>query len=329
MEAILDNITYYIYLVLIITASLSMFCGIIFYFLYKKRKKNKETMQDVRDDKIKKKMALDLVDVDNVIDNMMVLDNGLKHVMVIRAFGCEYFTAFQEEKNKIEYNYTELWNVVNEPIQYQMQSRRHDISVTLDRYESVLKKWEGKRILLEQEMANIYESKTIYEKEGGEEMELLLKKEDEIFKKLGAAELTIESLNEQLARMEHLVKNRDFPKRHHYYILSHTFNAVNFSVELTKGEIRQRAQAELATRAGGIISALGRSNVYAYVVKGDELVDVLRKHYRPHAGDDFKYNQFQSTDYEALVVKSDGKSSDRAMQDFYDTIRNDYSKEGA
>ncbi|WP_113675864.1 hypothetical protein [Vallitalea guaymasensis] len=305
---LIEKLNMYLEIILyIIMALVLVGIGIWFYIRSKPNSKQKEDTTDYS--QFPKKSSEEFVIIGDIADNKIVMDNGTRYVSGVKCNGFDYNTAREDEKLMVQANYINLFNMIDNPIQFYLQCQDVDVEHIINNHQEAKQK-----VLIKLEKANIeFENlqQTIKELKDGEGEELV-KLLDEAKKRKILVQKTIDCLTWDYRHLEELIayiktvsENREEPQRNEYYFFSYKFNPLAFSVNLTKGEIEKRAATELKTKAENFKSILRSSKVSAEMVDKDELIEIVRRHYNPISANIYKSNNIKNSNFFDMVTTTD------------------------
>lgn len=127
-----------------------LFVLIIVYIVVvlKKRNKNKEETKK-EEDKGKsnsaeagKKSVMDFMNFYTIQDDMIVQKKSKKYIMVLQCQGINYDLMSELEKNSVEAGFVQFLNTLNFPIQLYIQTRKVNLTHSIDTYKKKFKQIE-------------------------------------------------------------------------------------------------------------------------------------------------------------------------------------------
>lgn len=307
---LLDNLNMYLEIIVYLIMGIAVIgLGIWFYLRSNKNAKQKEDNTDYS--VIPKKPSSDLVYIDNVIGNMYVMDKGTRFVAAVKCKGFDYKTARIEEKMMIQGNYINLFNMIDYNLQFYIQCRDIDVENIVNHHLNAKQSIIDELQKFNEELNNLSETKLELANKKKDDS-AILKYLDETNSRIKIVKRTIDNLAWDYRHIEELIayiltisENKEEPQRDDYYIFSYKFNPLAFSVNLTKGEIEDRAAKELLTKANNITSVLKQCNVSAELVQHDELIEMLRRHNNPFSSNIFKTKDINNSNYYDMITTSD------------------------
>lgn len=350
---LINKINMYLEITVYIVIGLIMM-GIGTWYYFRTRPKAKKKEDHIDYSTLPRKPSTEMVLLDDIVENMIITDNGSRFVAGVKCNGFDYRTARPEEKLAVQGNYIQLFNMIDSNIQFYMQCQDVDVEHTLTNHEeakeNILKKLESKT----NELKNLWDTRAeLMERELKHNNELeelesdLGEKEDSNYTNfLNETNLRIEKVERSINRLEwkyrHMLEmiaytktvseNKEDPQRNDYYFFSYKFNPLAFSVSLSKGEIEKRAAEELRTRADNFCSILRTSKVKAEMVEKDELIDIVRRHYNPISANIYKKSNIQRSNYFDMVTTTndyDATKEKYVLSEVYKIIDESIKKEGA
>lgn len=299
----LDKLVFYAEVIMWIVIVLSIIIGVIIFVFARKKRIGLEVDKPEAWANFNRLDAKTYVPAEDVIDDMLVFDNGTRFVMAIACRGNNFYDLSLEEQLAVSDGYLGFVNTVNKPITKRVISRPMNLEGMIKNHkESLDKKVE--------ELKRLYETASSLYKERSSEP-------DEGRKKL---------YDDEIARVERLIEVNEWKQKHlahelmylgmfdgenadpipeDYYLLEWNFNAMEFPVEITKEEIRKRAKVELETLAKQKMGALSQAHVPTRLVLGDELEELVRRHFRPLTADMFRSSDLEKTNIDGSVADAE------------------------
>lgn len=332
---LLDKILYYSNIFQYVIVGILIIVGGLFLYFRNNRVKLRKKEDTIDYSNVKRKHCTEFVNIEDIKNNMIINDDYTYFTMGIKCVGFDYKTAHKQEQHRVIYNYIEFINMIEKPIQYFLQCRNIDVEKNIEMYERAQEKCKEeiekytvevenflKTIKSLEENEKIIVSELEKIKESSEKENKLKEKEYELNrinelientkselvkaeKRLDNSKWQFDHLSHQIAYGKIISSPDQDPQRDEYYVFSYTHNKLDFSVELTKEEITERAAKELTARANQKIAALKRCNVTANILTSNELVELMRRCFNPKGADRFKFKDVLRTNFFSLVTTTD------------------------
>ena len=150
-----DQITNILTIALMVLGMLLFILLFIYCILFiKKRKAEKEEKKkNSEETKVKKdnssvedgkKSVLDFMNFYTIQDDMIIQKKSKKYLMVLQCQGINYDLMSELEKNSVEAGFVQFLNTLNHPIQLYIQTRKVNLTSSIDTYKKKLKECEDK-----------------------------------------------------------------------------------------------------------------------------------------------------------------------------------------
>lgn len=300
MELIQETTHYLIMIGLLIIAFIAVIAiaGIYFLKFYKK----KEGGRDVDYDAFIRKDATDFMKFDTISNNMIVMGN--RFVGGIRCSGVDYQYAEDDEKLQIMRGYLSFFNLIDRNnIQLRQDARNVNLDELVGEYQIKLKKQKEEQFVrtldyeeLRKEAGNIEKHMNDYEQ--------YYEKLKHMQKEITTYGYQIKQLEEQINYMAFLSGDNSEPDRNISYFFDWTYNPIEFSKDLRKEEIYEKANRQLNNMAQSYISALRHAGVKAHRMKDVELMEEIRYFTHPLSSEVLQMRDIVGSNYDAGIVTS-------------------------
>lgn len=288
----------------IILYSLVGIVAIIFVVIFLQQKKGKKAVKKEETDTKKFNLvnSVDFVPQDIAeIENGMLIDHtGNRFTMLIKTEGNDFALESVEEQRRIINNYIEFFNILEKPLQVYIQDKRVDIDEVLEKNREVLEK----KVELYNSKMETYNTLLINlaNTENEEERKMYSVEGEKMINFLVNLDWQIKHLENLYVYTKEVSTQTKISTNIKYYCISHDFDSSVFDGQLNTTEIRQRAYEALSAKANLFIQSLQKCGITSEVVSDTELLDVLRRPFRPLTCDDIKTKDFQKTNVDVLVV---------------------------
>ncbi len=274
---------------------------IIIYIVIKFKSKQKDKV-NVSESKVSNKTKVqqlyniqsvfNFMEFDKIEDNMIIQKNGKKFLMVIKCQGINYDLMSTVEKNSVEQGFIQYLNTLRNPIQIYIQTRKVDLTGSIDTYKQKVREIGDNLARLEfdynQKVRNGQESSR---ETDGEKYEIV------------KARNLYEYGTDIVKNTERMSLNRNILTKQYYIILSH------YPEEAVSGvygheEINNIAFSELYTKAQSTISLLSVSGINGKILDSNELADLLYSAYNRDDAELYDLNKAIDSGYDSLYTTS-------------------------
>ena len=175
-----NEISTILYIVLIVMIAILIVLSIVFCILSMKEKKRKQKTTSIitgnkKDSKDKKETQnkivynkqsiFDFMEFEKIEDNMIVVKDGRKYIMVVECQGVNYDLMSRMEKVAVEEGFQQFLNTLRHPIQIYIQTRTVNLSNSLQTYHTKIKEIEDKYRHMTHEYNRMKESEAYTEQE--------------------------------------------------------------------------------------------------------------------------------------------------------------------
>lgn len=302
-----NEISNILYIVLTVMIALLIILTIIFCALKMKETKKKEKRKDLligneTEGKNKKKVQnrtiydkqsiFNFMEFEKIEDNMIVVKNGKKYLMVVECQGVNYDLMSRMEKVAVEEGFQQFLNTLRHPIQIYIQTRTVNLTDSLQTYYSKIKEIEDKYNQMNYEYNRMRESEAYTTQE-------LQKYYYEITKQRNLLEYG----KDIIRNTEQISQNRGVLNKKYYIVISYFFEeTANDKVDVQ--EIRSLAFSELYTKCQSIIRTLSSCSVGGRILNSRELVDLLYVAYNRDESEIFGTDKIYKADFESLYSTS-------------------------
>ncbi len=247
---------------------------IIVYFNSNRKKNSKKSESDKIEDKKKKGQTqkeknysidsvMNFMEFDKVEDNMIILKDGTKYVMVIECQGVNYDLMSEIEKNSVEEGFIQFLNTIRYPIQIYVQTRTINLENSLQTYKSNVQQIEE----------NLYKQENKYKEmisSGRYTKDQINQAYYELTKQRNLAEYGKDIIyNTEKMSLNKNVLNQK------YYIIVPYYSEDLVQNDFDKEEIKNLAFSELYTRCQSLVRTLAGCEVNGKILTSNELIDLL------------------------------------------------------
>lgn len=302
MNYIMQQITS-IGIIIIVIMSVVLFLCIVFYVL-NKRKRKQRRMKEVEMDysTFERKNAVDYLRLDDIRNNMIYTENNRRFIAAIQCHGFDFFSAHPSEQAATANSYMSFINTINQPITYRQYSSIIDLEDTQLRYQEVYQKLQKELASVKQMRKELVDMDITEFSE--EEKKVYEEEQKRLEKQMKAFEFRKFHLEDQMAYMEDISGEKVMPEQNETYIVDWSFNPMDFSVDLSEEEIKERAKKELSAIARAKISALSNCGVRANRCSTEMLIDMCRRYSAPISSNRYKLKDIKKSAYFKDIITS-------------------------
>lgn len=229
------------------------------------------------------------MDFDEIKDNMIIQKNGKRLVMVVKCQGVNYDLMSSIEKVGVEQGFIQFLNTLTRPIQLYIQSRKVNLSESVENYKKRLKNIESSygKIKIQFEQAQRNENIS-----------------DEKYKEIKMEYVRQKNLYEYtrdiISNTEKMSLNKNILTKNYYIAIS--YYPENPDDLFKKEEIIDMAFSELYTNAQSILRTLSVCGVTGKVLDSTELADLLYVAYNRDASEIYGVDKAIKAGYDALYT---------------------------
>jgi len=287
----IDNITTIVQVVLISVIVIAVIGGAILYYMMNKKNDNKTPEKVVKkvDPNIAKEKIAGFLPFDSIEENMIMMDQGDKFVMLIGANGVNYYLMSDVEKEAIEGGFIQILNSLRFPIQIYVQTT----SVNLDKSLEIYK---DRRKVMEDNLVSRAQNLQYLIREGETSREELSEKRLEIEKFKNVYDYT----QDLILNTENITLNQWIIKKNYYIVIPYYLSESGMINRFTPDEVKTIAQQELETRATSIIDGLSNIGADAHIVDSTELKQVLYSAVNREDADLFTFERAKDAEFDSL-----------------------------
>ena len=291
----------------IIVVLLAIFGAVGFYFMKIHRSRVQEKHLDYS--QFRRLDSLEYVRFDDVGEYMVVADGKKRFIGAIACSGCEFRDAEDEERLQIIRGYLSFINVLdNQNIQFWQMARDVNLDKMVTDYKEQLTSLQERQYLMTLDYEEIKkESEQVPEGEE-ERYDLYYQKLRQMQREIMSLGYRVDQLKIQVQYLESVSGEKADPHLDQLYIYDWTYNAIDFTQELTESEIYSKAEKQLENRAAAYISSLRNAGVKARMLTGVEILEQMRRYTHPK----YRADEILQSAYDSIAVTS---SSLREMEE--------------
>lgn len=295
----------------IIVVLLAIFGAVGFYFMKIHRSRVQEKHLDYS--QFRRLDSLEYVKFDDVGEYMVVADGKKRFIGAIACSGCEFRDAEDEERLQIIRGYLSFINVLdNQNIQFWQMARDVNLDKMVTDYKEQLTSLQERQYLMTLDYEEIKkESEQVPEGEE-ERYDMYYQKLRQMQREIMSLGYCVAQLKIQVQYLESVSGEKADPHLDQLYIYDWTYNAIDFTQELTEREIYSKAEKQLENRAAAYISSLRNAGVKARMLTGVEILEQMRRYTHPVSAAKYRADEILQSAYDSIAVTS---SSLREMEE--------------
>jgi len=222
-------------------------------------------------------------------DNMIILNDEKKYIMVVQCKGVNYDLMSSLEKSAVEQGFSQFLNTLTKPIQIYIQSRKVNLEESIERY--------NKRLEI---IANNFNKAKTQLDQAQKSSNITTQKLKEIRLEYTRQKNLYEYTKDIIANTEKLSLNQSVLTKNYYIAISYRVEESNFLFE--KDELMEMAFSELYTNAQAILRTLSGCGVTGKVLNSIELAELLYVAYNRDASETYDVDKAIKAGYDALYT---------------------------
>lgn len=287
----LDNVTDIVQVVLIALVVLLAIGVAVVYYMTNVKKKDPSTEKVAKkvDPNVAKEKIASFLPFDRLEDNMIMMDQGDKFVMLIGANGVNYYLMSDVEKEAVEGGFIQVLNSLRFPIQIYVQTT----SVNLDKSLEIYK---DRRRAMEENLMSRVQDLQFMMREGDSTEEELDEKRFEIKRFKNVYDYT----NDLINNTENITLNQWIIKKNYYIVIPYYLSESGMINKFTEDEVKRIARQELETRATSIIDGLTNMGIDSHILNADELNQVIYAALNRDEAGLFTFEKAKDSEFDAL-----------------------------
>ena len=253
---------------------------------------------------------------DDVGEWMVIADGGKRFVGGISCGGCEMRDMEEGERLQVIRGYLSFLNVLDtRSIQFWQMARDVDMEKMIQDYRKKLEAHREKQYLLTLDYEELKkESEKVPDSEG-ERYEEYYDAMQLMQKEIASMGYQAEQLMAQIQYLESVSGEEADPHLEQAYLFEWTYNALDFTQQLSEAEIYDRAAKQIGNRASAYISALRNCGVKARMLSGVEIMGLMRRYTHPVSAAKHKAEDILQSAYDSIAVTSGSLRQAEEMAD--------------
>ncbi len=240
---------------------------------------------------------------DDIKDRMIICDGGYRFIAAVRGYGFDFYHASAEVQAAVQQNFVGFINTITTPTMFRQYSKAIDVEHSMRLYEEAYRKKEMELFEIAEDIRNINLSMSDRVYNEGEKA-LFEKRLEELNRSKKAKEWQKEHLRDQMAKLKQSSGEHVDPERVQCWIFDWSYNPLDFTMDLTKEQIYEKALRQLESMANAKIHALQNCKVRAVRCSTEDLIEMTRRYSSPlsanrfHLRDVLKSSFFDDFNYE-------------------------------
>lgn len=230
------------------------------------------------------------MEFDKIEDNMIVLKNGKKFLMVIECQGINYDLMSEVEKTAVEKGFIQFLNTLRDPIQIYIQTRTINLENSVQNYKSRLKKIESELSIKEEKYKKLIERNS-------EDSKQIRNLKYEITRLTNLFEYG----KDIISNTERMSLNKNVLRKKYYIVISFYYSNIE-GENLLDYEIRDLAFSDLYAKAQSIIRTLSSTGVMGKILNSNEIADLLYNAYNRDESEKYGISKALEAGYDELFV---------------------------
>lgn len=277
-----------------------------------KKEKNveKESLQIKASNAYPREDLSKFMEFDGIEDDMIIQDNGEKHVMVLKCQGINYDLMSETEMLAVEEGFANFLNTLKYPIQLYVQSRSLNLEDEIKNYKDRLK-----------DIYDDYEKAEVqaYSKKRNEK--LSPKERDMIDFEVKKKKILADYGADIISYVEKMSLNKNILQRKYYVVVSFYTSELGLTANISKEEANDLAYTELYTRCRSIAGALVPCGVESKILTSEELAELLYIAYNKDGADVYSVKKALNSGFYRLystaedIVEKKRAAIDNAVQE--------------
>lgn len=242
-----------------------------------------------------------------ITDNMIVVKEGLKYIMVVECQGINYDLMSEAEKNGIEQGFVEFLNTIRYPVQIYTQTRTVNLEDSITNYT---KKVDA--IQLEYEKLHAQYNQAV-KSERFTEQQL-----NQMYFELTKQRNLLEYGRDIIYTTQRMSQNKNVLDKKYYVVIPYYLETALDS-HYSKEEKKDQAFSELYTRAQATIRSLAVCGVNGEILTSEELAELLYVAYNRDEAEVFGIDKAIKAGYDELYSTAEDVL-DKKMRSLDDQI---------
>lgn len=283
--------------------------------LYALSLKKKHGIKEINYDTFRREDSLEYLKFDRIIsskeDDPFLKGEGIiqvdkrTFVGIVSVTGYNFYSASYDAQVATINSTISFLNTLEYPITLRQNVKQIDISYNIGEHEKV-----EKRLLEEISEKENYISDLVTEAEDNLDdnyayAQLCMERVKEQQRVLSRLQHQLDEVREMIFYMRSISSESSDMQKVQTIVYSYTFDATQYSTNLSEEEIVFIAMQELETRASLIISFLSRMGCSGKRCSAEEIVELMRQHMHPATSDDYSVKDLFNSDLSSLFVTSE------------------------
>lgn len=300
-----ENLLFIIKIALGIVVVVAACVGAVIYISSKKKtpeQNSSEKKKKVVDPNVAKDNLKNFLPFEKIEDDMIVLEQGEKFVMLVEADGINFHLMSDVEKNAIEGGFIQLLNSLRFPVQIYVQTTAVNLEGSLEQYKDRLKAMEENLVNRARRLQSLI-------KQGNTPRDEL----DMLQMEVRGLQNVYEYTQDLITNIESVTLNRWILKKHYYVAVSYHISEMGVINRFSEQEMHEMARRELETRAQSIIQGLASSGVEGHIVETDDLMQVVYSALNRDDANVYNFKKAKEAEFDALFTTTE-KAHEEAIR---------------
>lgn len=284
---LLDDLSYMILIGFMIFVAIGVIIVAVLVIYKLNHKTSGIYAEEIDYSSLKRVDSEDYLKFDDIKDDMIICDNGYRFVAAVRGYGFDFYHTSAEMQLAVEQGFVSFINTITSPTMFRQHSQAIDIEHTMNLYEKAYQKKEMELFEIAEDIRNINlsMSESVYNEE---EKKIYEKRLEELNRSKRAKEWQKEHLRDQMAKLKQSSGENVDPERVQCWIFDWSYNPMDFTLELTKEQIYEKAIRELESKANAKIHALQNCKVRAVRCSTEDLIEMTRRYSSPITANSYR-----------------------------------------
>lgn len=309
--ALINAILFYARLILVVSIVIGILTiGFLYYLIKIKKIAAKEEKIDYST--FRRSDPKEYVKFDNIISDtpdtlkkagIIVINSNVFVAALDVTMSDDYATKSASGRQQIMAGAITFWNSIQDSIQLRQNVQAIDMGDTIEKYEKKLEEISEAGMQLQEDYEDTVRQAKEYE-DSAEETVAYEKKIRDLQHQIRAKKHMADEVSEVLRYCKLLSGNKE-AQQANQFVYSYVFNPDEFTVEMTKEEIYNKAISELKLKGEIYTDAYAACGCRCKRLSASDLVLLLRKQLHPYYSDDITMEDIFNSSYNSLFVTSD------------------------
>lgn len=305
--SVISDIQMYVFIILGTLIAIGIAGGaLVFYFLKVKKVSAEEEVLNY--DSFVRKDVREYCKFDDIISGRggfgMIHVSGNTYIGGIEVQGYNYQAASADERLRTMMNAIAFFNVLEQPVQLCQTVKAIDISRNIESAREDAEKIEMRLLSTQEEFKSALENLKAFV--ANDELYFAEQKRvEKLVRTMNSLEWQLKESKELIHYMERVSDTNFNTMRSNQVIFSYTYSPDDDIERLDDAEIVIKAEGELRNQANILGAALENCGCTWKILKADDLVNLLRRHFHPVTCDSISLDKLLNSTYNSLYVTTD------------------------